>query len=81
MTNEKDAPPDLTPGQRRVAEATAAKMRKSEKRWADHLRGRGWAVVEPGVVEGLKRSGPEHGPDDACQWCAGYWQAISDALG
>jgi len=31
----------------RTAAATAAKMRKSEERWAQHLRDRGWAVIDP----------------------------------
>lgn len=36
----------------RTAAATAAKMRKSEERYARHLRDRGWVVTAPeDVVE------------------------------
>lgn len=39
----------------RTAAATAAKMRKSEARWADHLRGRDWAVIDPDHVAALEQ--------------------------
>jgi hypothetical protein len=39
----------------RTAAATEAKMRKSEERWAEHLRGRGWAVIDPDHVAALGR--------------------------
>ena len=39
-------------GQRTEA-ATEAKMRKSEERWAAHLRGRCWAVIDPDHLPAL----------------------------
>lgn len=72
------AHPEVTP---RTAAATAAKMRKSEERWAEHLRGRGWAVVEPAVAQGLHSSGTDHEPGQDCGWCDGYRAALRDVLG
>jgi hypothetical protein len=37
-----------TPGQNRTAAATAANMRRREKKLAAILRERGWLVFEPG---------------------------------
>lgn len=80
-----DLTPDITrgpaPAVKRTSAATEAKMRKSEERWADHLRGRGWSVVHPTVVSGLLEHAPEHGPGDDCRWCEGYRQALLDVLG
>lgn len=47
----------------RTAAATAAKMRKSEQRWADHLRGRDWAVIDPDHVAALERLVANY-----CEW-------------
>lgn len=58
----------------RTAAATAAKMRKSEARWAQHLRGRDWAVIDPDHVAGLEllvaRFCEETGTDTADVWQA-----------
>lgn len=77
MTNPTDHP-TVTP---RTAAATAAKMRKSEERWADHLRDRGWAVVEPAAAAAIHTSGTDHEPGGGCSWCDGYRAALADVLG
>lgn len=81
MTNATLSPGlTLTPGQRRIAAAQAVRMRRSEERWADHLRNRGWTVVKPEVIEILRDGGADHPADHACAWCTGYRAALEDVL-
>lgn len=82
MTTTADTP-GLTPGQRRTVKARETRSRASEQRWAEHLRGRGWAVVQPELADQLKTAGVGHGGPghDECLWCAGYATALNDVLG
>lgn len=38
---------ELTPGQQRIAKATAKRMRTAEEKKAAVLRARGWTVIPP----------------------------------
>lgn len=83
MTNLGEAEA-LDARRERTRKAREARSRASEQKWADHLRGRGWSVVDPAVVVKLKASldvDGSHGSNADCKFCQGYAQAISDALG
>lgn len=45
--------PELTPGQQRTAAARAARAQASDLKRADHLKARGWAVIDPDKVPSL----------------------------
>ena len=71
----KKTTPDVTPAPSRTAAATAARMRKSEGKWAAHLRGRGWIVLPPNVLERLGVN-----PDDipsSRDWARGFNDGVS----
>jgi hypothetical protein len=55
----------------RTAAATAAKMRKSEHRWAVHLRDRGWTVVPRRALEAMAEY-LDKTPTERDSWLAGF---------
>jgi len=71
----------LTPGQARMKAAHDARRRQSEEKWAQHLRDRGWAVIDPEIARALLEGGTDHVHGDGCWWCDGYRAALLDVMG
>jgi hypothetical protein len=57
---------ELTPGQRRMAAAHAVRRRTAEAKWADVLRGRGWAIIDPDHTAALGRLVAEYAAANRC---------------
>lgn len=72
---------------KRTQAATEARMRKSEQRWAQHLRGRGYAVVEVTRVESVlsdldvdtDANGETRRPADAA-WIRGFHEGMRSVV-
>lgn len=73
MTN--NITPGVTQPASRTAAATAARKAKSERKWGAHLRGRGWVVIPPNVLERLGVN-----PDDIHPSCADWVRGFNDGI-
>lgn len=69
MTINENAPTS------RTAKATATRMQKSEQRWANHLRGRGYAVVPRHRLEAMLKAVPTAGVADEA-WIRGFQDGV-----
>lgn len=77
MTN--NITPEVTPAPARparTAAANAARMRKSEGRWADHLRGRGYAVVPRASLEAMLRQVADSRASTGDEWFRGFREGL-----
>lgn len=61
----------------RTAAATAARMRKSESKWAAHLRSRGWVVLPAHVLAKLGVDPAAMAHPESKDWARGFNDGIT----